>query len=119
MAITIEANAMSEKGDAGEDLRKGMASDEDPAPSALRFGVRQSDGSTASTLDHVADSTTEPTQPCLSTMGGPGFKIDGPRLHTRQTMWLWPRPTGKFEVAAEWPWFGIHSASLEVGPFEV
>ncbi|MER7128028.1 hypothetical protein [Streptosporangium saharense] len=86
----------------------------------IRFGVRFSDGSKATTVDDVLDRTGDWPPP----------RPDGPVLHCRRSgnssgsddflsghwpLWLWPLPPPEpFEFAVEWPLFEVPLTFAEV-----
>ncbi|MFF0574981.1 hypothetical protein [Streptosporangium saharense] len=86
----------------------------------IRFGVRFSDGSKATTVDGVLDHTGD----------GPPPRPDGPVLHCRRSgsssgsddflsghwpLWLWPLPPPEtFEFAVEWPLFEVPLTFTEI-----
>ncbi|MFC6081107.1 hypothetical protein [Sphaerisporangium aureirubrum] len=87
----------------------------------LRFGVRFSDGSKATTVDRRAESGGEwppprPDGPILQYSGGGGSsRNNNDFASSGWSMWLWPLPPPEpFEFAVEWPAFGVPLIFTEI-----
>lgn len=87
----------------------------------LRFGVRFTDGTKATTtgapLPHAHDAA--PDGPVLTQHGGGGG--GGDRLITSTwSLWLWPLPPPEpFDLVFEWPAFGIAMEHVEMDGHQI
>ena len=82
----------------------------------LRFGVRFSDGSKATTtagpVPHELDAA--PKGPVLMQQGGGGSGSDG-LITTNWALWLWPLPPAEaFDLIFEWPAMGVAMQRVDI-----
>jgi hypothetical protein len=98
----------------GDGLKR-SASGNRPPDSLLRFGVRLSDGTTATTLENPVGRSSEPSGPVLVMLNDPVYSVakDMNAMGMRARLWLWPLPPpGKLDLLVEWPLFGLDISTL-------